>query len=252
MTSVYPLIRRRARQIASRFPTPEFYIIHAQANTASVDFFQTDPTISHIRAFVLKHIENDFGHGMAHATKVTVDAGALLLIEGRDAGYTDDLIQDHMRLVQSAGLLHDIKRKQKDHAIAGARFARVALKDFPFRGRDVEKICHAIRNHEAFKHRSPSGTPEGDLISDCLYDADKFRWGPDNFKDTIWDMVSFSNMAFPDFVARYPKGMDSLNRIKQSFRTPSGQKYGPQFIDHGIRIGEQLLDVIQNEFAEYL
>ncbi len=252
MTSVYKLIRQRARQIAAPFPTPDFYLIHAPANLKSTEFYQNDPLISELRAFVLQHIENDFGHGMEHAAKVTVDAGALLLIEGKNAGYPKRQIRNHLRLVQSAGLLHDIKRKHKDHAVEGARFANEVLKQFSFDNRDVEIICHAIRNHEAFKHRSPSKTHEGDLISDCLYDADKFRWGPDNFKHTIWDMLLFSKMALPDFMKRYPKGMDSLNRIKQTFRTASGKTYGPQFIDHGIRIGEQLITVIQNEFAEYL
>ena len=189
---------------------------------------------------------------MEHAEKVTVDAGTLLLIEGRKAGYPDEWISAHLRLVQSAGLLHDIRRKQKDHAIKGARYARKVLQKFAFEETEVEKICHAIGNHEAFKDQSSSGTAGGDLISDCLYDADKFRWGPDNFKYTIWDMVSFSKISLPDFMARYPKGMESLIRIKQTFRTPSGITFGPQFIDHGICIGEQLLDVIQNEFAEFL
>jgi len=88
------------------------------------------------------------------------------------------------------------------------------------------------------------------IISDCLYDADKFRWGPDNFTDTIWEMVSFLNPPLKTFIEHYPKGMKSLERIKQSFRTHAGQRYGPQFIDIGLAIGEELYRVIREEFDQ--
>jgi hypothetical protein len=42
-------------------------------------------------------------------------------------------------------------------------------------------IVAAIRNHEAFRKILESEDKSARLVSDSLYDADKFRWGPDNF-----------------------------------------------------------------------
>jgi hypothetical protein len=50
----------------------------------------------------------------------------------------------------------------------------------------------------------------------------------------------------------YPQGMEKIKSIKTTFRTSTGQKYGPQFIDLGLAIGEELFDVIKSEFADYL
>ena len=75
------------------------------------------------------------------------------------------------------------------------------------------------------------------MLSDCLYDADKFRWGPDNFTHTIWDMVGFINPPLKTFVSHYPKGMALLKKIRGTFRSRTGRRYGPQFIDVGIAIG---------------
>jgi hypothetical protein len=46
--------------------------------------------------------------------------------------------------------------------------------------------------------------------------------------------------------------MEGLVKIKQTFRTDTGKKYGPQFIDTGISIGEELFRVINTEFRSYL
>jgi hypothetical protein len=50
----------------------------------------------------------------------------------------------------------------------------------------------------------------------------------------------------------YPEGMEKLAKIKDTFRTRTGKKYGPQFIDLGIAIGKELFDVINREFAHLL
>jgi len=51
-------------------------------------------------------------------------------------------------------------------------------------------IADAIRNHEAFKETLEAADKEGRLVSDALYDADKFRWGPENFTTTLWTIVT--------------------------------------------------------------
>lgn len=252
MDAIYVHIRQLARQIASHFPIPDFYQDFPWENDASYQFFEENPVISRLKSFITDHINNDFGHGIHHVAKVTVDAGALMYIEGKRAGYTDTLIDRKVLILQCAGLLHDIKRKEKDHAIKGADFAGKLLKDYPLSAEEVDDICFSIRNHEAFKSTVKMKTPEGTLISDCLYDADKFRWGPDNFTHTVWDMISFRNPPLSSFIDHFPGGMEGILKIKGTFRTKTGQKYGPQFIDLGIAIGTLLLEKIKIEYAQQL
>ena len=197
-------------------------------------------------------MKNNLGHGLGHAVKVSIDAGTLMIIEGGLAGYSKDYTRRRLLLVQCAGLLHDLKRKHKNHAVKGAIFSRELLKGYTaFKHDEVEDISKAIENHEAFQKILKIQTPEGVLISDCLYDADKFRWGPDNFTDTLWEMVSFLNPPLETFITHYPKGMKGLERIKQTFRSHAGKRYGPNFIDIGLAIGEKLYRVIQKEFDPF-
>jgi hypothetical protein len=252
MQPIYARLRERARQIVAGYPQPDFYRDHAQAQKHSIQYLKKDPVLAKLRRFVNRNLENDFGHGLHHAVKVTEDAGALMYIEGQTAGYSQVKLKRRISIVQCAGLLHDIERKKKDHARLGAEHARRILKNYPLAQDEIDDVCRAIQNHEAFKEVINIETPEGILVSDCLYDADKFRWGPDNFAHTLWDMIAFSNPPLEKFMARYPAGMASLEKIKTTFRTGTGKKYGPGFIDLGLAIGKELYDVILAEYAEYL
>ena len=252
MEIIYARIRQRARQIVSQYPSPDFYQDHSLANELSLKYLETNAFTEKLRSFVAEHLEDDFGHGIKHALKVAIDAGALMIIENKLAGRSDNFINQRVIIAQCAGLLHDIQRRHEDHAVKGAVYARQVLQVFPFKSHEVDDICWAIRNHEAFKKTVKARTSEGALVSDCLYDADKFRWGPDNFTDTVWAMVSFFNIPVAQFVDLYPEGMEKLAKIKHTFRTNTGKKYGPQFIDLGLAIGEELFDVIQTEFAHLL
>lgn len=252
MEIIYARFRKRARQIVSRYPSPDFYQDHSFANELSRQYFETNSFTKELREFVAEQLEENFGHGLEHAIKVAIDAGALMIIENKLAEQTDNRINRRVAVVQCAGLLHDIKRRQENHAIKGSDYARKVLKPYPLDPDEVDDICRAIRNHEAFKLTVKSDTVEGVLVSDCLYDADKFRWGPDNFTDTVWAMVSYFNIPVVEFMDLYPEGMEKLAKIKHTFRTRTGKKYGPQFIDLGVAIGKELFNVINTELAHLL
>ena len=252
MQPIYHQIRQRARQIILRHPTPDFYHDHGPDHEASRKLFDSDLVIKKLLSFVAATLEDDFGHGLMHAVRVSHDAGTLMVIEAQQSGYDKDRLSRLVCLVQSAGLLHDIKRKRKDHSTHAATYAKKVLKKYPFSSEETENICSAIQNHEAFKDNIDVDTPEGELLSNCLYDADKFRWGPDNFHDTLWDMVSYFDPPLDKFMDGYPQGMAKLETIKATFRTSTGKKFGPQFIDLGLAIGEELYEAIKTEFSEYL
>lgn len=252
MDAIYDQIRNQALKIASGYPTAEFYRDFLKQVEFSSRFFYSDPVVCKLRKFVTQKIDNDFGHGMDHADKVALDAGSLMAIEGERNDYPDPFLTHRVRMAQCSGLLHDIKRKHKKHAKEGAMYAGKVLAAYPFSADDVVDICAAIENHEAFGEASESKTREGALLSGCLYDSDKFRWGPDNFTHTVWDMVSYANIPIKKFVGLYPKGISFLGKIKDTFRTPTGKKYGPQFIDIGLSIGKELHIYIKTELADYL
>jgi hypothetical protein len=252
MQPIYARLRERARQIVASLPPPDFYREHHDAASFSRQQLKKDPILIKLRRYLSDNLADNYGHGLEHAIKVTEDAGALMYIEGRDAGYSQDKLERRMAVVQCAGLLHDIKRKRKDHAQLGAEQAGRILKNYPLQPSEITDVCQAIQNHEAFKEGIEIESAEGILVSDCLYDADKFRWGPDNFTHTLWDMISVYNPPLERFMARYPKGMGGLEKIKTTFRSQTGKKYGPQFIDIGLATGRKLHDVILNEFSEYL
>jgi hypothetical protein len=249
MDAVYQEIREIARKIVAGYPQPDFYSDHPDEVNDSLRFYQSDDSIIRLRKAMAGSLDNDFGHGMGHVEKVAVDAGTLVIIECRLAGHTEALIRRNLLLVQCAGLLHDIRRKEKFHAEKGAQTARTILKSYPLVAEEITHICAAIRNHEAFARPDRLPARRARIISDCLYDADKFRWGPDNFAHTIWDMVGFSNPSLDAFVDHFPKGMALLKKIRGTFRSRTGRRYGPQFIDMGIAIGEALYDIILTDFV---
>jgi len=249
MDPVYLRLRKRARQIVLKHPTPRFYEDFTREVHQSHKVFNAEPLIAEIREFVAENIDDNFGHGMAHADKVALDAGTLMIIEGHQAGYPPKQMPRRVLVAQCAGLLHDIKRTQKSHAVEGAAYAREVLQSYRLSADEIEDICQSILNHEAFKETIEIMNPDRLLVSDCLYDADKFRWGPDNFTDTLWSMIACFSPPLAEFIKRYPQGLEGLNRIKTTFRTPTGIAYGPQFIDLGLAIGEELYQTILKEFA---
>ena len=249
MDAVYLEIRAIARKIVSRYEQPDFYGDHASEVRDSRRFYASDPAIARLRQDMASCLDDDFGHGMGHVEKVAIDAGSLAIIESRLAGFNEDRVQRNLLLAQCAGLLHDICRKEKSHAERGAETAHDILQSYPLIPEEVGLVCAAIRNHEAFTSLRRLPAQQACMISDCLYDADKFRWGPDNFTHTLWDMVVYLNPPLPTFLDHYPRGMALLKKIRGTFRSATGRRYGPQFIDLGIAIGEELYRIIQTDFV---
>jgi hypothetical protein len=252
MQSIYAQIQEGAMEIAARYPLPDFYKDFASENQLSRHLLETDATVAEIRRFVGQRIEDDFGHGMEHAVKVALDAGTLTVVEGKISGFSGDTTHRRVVLAQCAGLFHDIKRKRKDHAREGSNYAREVFSGCAFADDEVNDIALAIASHEAFKDPMPIESVNGEILSNCLYDADKFRWGPDNFTHTLWQMVASYNPPLSRFVARYWKGMEGVARIKHTFRTVTGKTYGPQFIEIGLAMGKDIFTMIREAYSMYL
>ncbi len=250
--ALYARLQARAREIARGMPPPAFYRDEAEAVGRSLAVFESAPLVRSLRHDLGGILDEGYGHGMRHATRVALDAGALVWVEGAKAGIEEAALLRRVEIAHLAGLLHDILRREERHAERGADLAAGLLSGRSLRVEEIEDIRIAIRNHEAFRPVVGVDTREGALLSDCLYDADKFRWGPDNFTDTLWEMVSSAGLTPETLLARWPLGIDSLARIRDTFRTPTGRRYGPQFIDDGIAIGNELHRLLAAEVARQL
>ncbi len=215
--------------------TPKFYTdFSAELSYAKRLFFE-DPLVVRCCEDVFPFLKDQFGHGVDHAKKVAIETGAIVVAESftQHNRETRHLVV----LAELAGLLHDICRLEEDHAHKGAILSKEILKEFPLSTRDVEIISFAIENHEAFQTKHSSQDYLMELVSDALYDADKFRWGPDNFTTTLWEICDYMNWDLKTIADKFPKGLSIIESIKNSFRTTTGQIYGPEFIDIGIEIG---------------
>jgi hypothetical protein len=232
--------QRLCERIASEIETPLFYVDKQDEVEASRRAFEDDLMVSRCLSIVEER-GDVLGHGLSHVRKVAVDAGALVLIEtDRDALRQER--RQALLLAHLAGVLHDIRREQPDHAQRGADEARVVLEDFDLKEEERVAVVQAIRNHEAFKPSVPLEDPSFQLLSDSLYDADKFRWGPDNFTETVWMMVAPFKVPVPALLGHFETSLEGITRIMDTFRTPTGREYGPDFIARGLLIGKRLYE----------
>ncbi|WP_212637772.1 HD domain-containing protein [Desulfocicer vacuolatum] len=250
-SEIYLKWRNRARQIVKNLPSPHFHHVCARQVSISREMLQQDALIQQIKARIYPLLDNDFGHGILHSELVCVDGAAIIQREMNSPEKAPELPREvirNMQLIQIAGLLHDTKRKEQDHAEKGAEFAQQFLKnkEFGITSLEIETVSSAIAQHEAFQIVSPEAATAS-LISDALYDADKFRWGPDNLTHTVWDMVIYKNVPPRQFLNKFPTGLDKMAQIGQTFRTDTGKQFGPDFINIGMAAGVHLFKEINSE-----
>jgi hypothetical protein len=252
MKDIYEEMIAASRAIAASFPQPSFYVCCKEPLNLSRSLFDEDVQVRRCRTLVLKELKEDLGHGIDHCEKVALEAGALAYIEGGKLSLEESLRREACLLAQITGLLHDLRRNEKDHAKASASAASRMLQEFSIFPEKEEYIVQAIANHEAFVEAKRIHSPVGQMISDALYDADKFRWGPDNFTQTLWQMLRSSRARIAPLIRRFPKGMEGISGIKETFRTETGKIYGPEFIELGLKIGVKIYQFLEERFSEEL
>jgi hypothetical protein len=236
---IYSTLKRRAAEIYESQTVPLFYRKFANEVSSSQEILQKNTLLS----YCINHFnidQEEMGHGYQHSKDVAIDAGAIVRIEGRQIESSDERLKQFVVAAQIAGLFHDIKRGTENHAVEGSKEAEKALDCYGLDDTFKGYVVVAIRNHEAFKDVVPAKDEYGVLISNALYDADKFRWGPDNFTKTVWNMLEFGNVSPQVFLNRYKNSMEYIEKIKDTFRTETGKRYGPEIIDMGLQIGRTL------------
>jgi hypothetical protein len=235
----YRRLQELSLQVASVLSSPRFYRTFRDELRHSESLLADHGLVRQCRARLDESLL-ECAHGLCHCEAVARDAGAIVLIECRerrmDAAETGALAEAAV----IAGLLHDIKRREEDHAVRGSIEAERILSEVGMDSRRRGYVSYAIRNHEAFKAVCDLGDEAGCLVSDALYDADKFRWGPENFTTTLWTMVQDRGTTPEHLHVVFPEKMKGIKQIKSTFRTATGRAYGPEIIDQGIEIGNAI------------
>lgn len=238
--SLYREFRAITEAIATDVGIPSFYSDKKSAVERSRRLFEENPVAQNL-LLSLRDREDHPGHGMVHITKVARDAGALVVLDG--PGIVEGRALDRLVfLAHLAGILHDIRRSEPDHARRGAEAAGKILTTLDLTKREAGAVVQAIANHEAFQPAQALSDPDAQLLSDALYDGDKFRWGPDNFTETLWAIVVTRRVEISVLMKYFPRGLEATERIRGTFRTRTGKEFGPDFIDRALEIGRRIYE----------
>ena len=237
--AAYQKLQDSALKLAATLPKPSFYNEHSSFIRRSEEILKGHELIRQCRTY-LDESRLECAHGLCHCEAVARDSGAIILVEGQRQDLDRSEIEPLFIAAIIAGLLHDIKRREQDHAVRGSIEAEKILSTLGVDERSRSYITYAIRNHEAFKAVCDLDDKAGCMVSDALYDADKFRWGPENFSTTLWLMVTAHNTPLDALHRTFKEKMKGIEKIKETFRTDTGKRYGPEFIDQGLMIGDAI------------
>ncbi len=237
-------LKNMARQLAKKLPVTSFYLDHAAEVEFAWDLFFDHPMILDLQQDSLAFLYDDYMFGIEHSKKVAQDTAAIVLAE--ESNLTQGEKRHLALLAQLAGLLHDIQHDEDNHALRSAEAVIPVLENYNLDKRDIELIGKAIAGHE--NHVDPGNYPDTatKLLCQALYDADKFRFGPDIFPATMWLFCDYESWSLAEIAKQFPKGIHAAKSAKHTFRTSVGKHYGPEIIEQGIGLGETMLQQIIN------
>jgi hypothetical protein len=250
MNEVIWKLQQEAQRIASRHPLPEFYSRFKAPLAIARRIFYNHRGVVRLRGMLEPGYNEALGHGVYHSSRVSVDCAALIHIETDGDRMKPAVVERLMVNGIYAGLLHDICRDKRNHAERGAEKAETILLAFSLSKNEIACITNAIRNHEAFRHSAAAARQWVQLVSDCLYDADKFRWGADTFTHTLWHMADHQALSPRELIEKFPWGMSGTVRIIETFRTSTGRQFGPEIIESGMEIGKEIYHYLLQHYRE--
>jgi hypothetical protein len=248
MNEITCKLQREAERIASRHPLPAFYTRFKAELGVAKRLFYNHPEVVRLRGIVEPEYNETLGHGVYHSSRVSIDCAALVHIETDGDHMDPSAVEQLMVLGIYSGVLHDICRDEQNHAQSGAEKAKAVLLDFCLSREEILCISEAIRNHEAFASSQSPGRQWAQLVSDCLYDADKFRWGADTFTHMLWHMMDYQNISPRELIGKFPWGMSGAASIIETFRTATGRQFGPEIVENGLAIGKEIYRYLIEHF----
>ncbi len=131
-------------------------------------------------------------------------------------------------VVEAAAWLHDVRKEQPQHALAGAEAARQILSTTDFPVHKLAAVAEVIRKHEGLV-RPKHADPLQPLEAAILWDADKLsKLGVQSLalllssENLIGQTLAERRLGFEDFVH------NTLGRTVQSMNTPPARQVAEQ------------------------
>jgi len=240
-------LKRRAKDLAASRPQLGFYRDLATELTHAKDLFFDNPLVLRMQGDALGFLDEDCGLGVEHAKKVAVEAAALILAEPSGLGQ-----EERRRLAviaELAGLLHDAIRHEDNHAEQGADLAMRLLRGYLITPEECLWVAQAIAAHESAEMPAIQGGEPATLLTAALYDADKFRYGPDIFATTLWELCECDEWTLEEIAQRFPEGARQAQALVGTFRTVEGRRHGPELLAEGISLAEELTRMLTRTLA---
>lgn len=231
-------LKNHAKKLAKEMPVAAFYLDHATEMAFAWDLFFNHSVLLRLQEDCLAFLYDDYMFGIEHSKKVAHDAAAIILSE--ESGLTQEEKRHLAFLAQVAGLVHDVQRGEDDHAHRSADAVDSILAGYPIEADDVALIVRAVAGHEERTEPSDYPDPPTRLLCQALYDADKFRFGPDIFSTTMWLFCDYNSWSLAETAGQFPKGISAAKAVVHTFRTDVARRYGPELIEQGIKLGETM------------
>ncbi|EPR34910.1 hypothetical protein dsat_2273 [Alkalidesulfovibrio alkalitolerans DSM 16529] len=248
--AMHPLKRFRddACRLAQSLPRPGFATSFAREIEAARMAFFEETLIGRLRDEALSFLYDDFGFGIEHSKAVAVDAAAIVLAE--TSFWTREDSRRMALLAILAGLLHDATRLDEDGEAKAAELSRSILAQYPLTDEERDIIARAIRDHEIRDGYIPPCDPRAALLSAALYDADKFRYGPDIYVTSLWEFCDYEDMPTPHALKCLSAAENRLPELSGTFRSRPGRSFGEEHLECGARLMPHLTDNLRNVLAD--
>jgi hypothetical protein len=227
-------LKRRARELAAVRPQSAFCLDCAEELAHAGSMFFDHPLMQRLQADALGFLNEACGLGVEHGKRVAVDAAAIVLAEPTD--FSDEERRRLALLAEMAGLLHDALRHEEDHAEKGADLCLRILRGYALSPEERLWIAQAVALHESPLPLAELGPQEVRLLAGAVHDADRFRFGPDIFATTLWELCECDEWTLEDIAKKFPEGPALAARLKDTFRTVQGASYGPALLAEGLTL----------------
>lgn len=228
-------LKRRARDLAASRPQPAFVMDCAEELSHASNLFFDHPMMLRLQSDALGFLNDPCGLGVEHGKRVAIDAAALVLAE--PSGLNQEERRRAALLAEMAGLLHDALRYEDDHAEKGADLCLRILRGYALAPEERLWIAQAVALHEISLPLAVDGGSEFlKLLTGAVHDADRFRFGPDIFSATLWELCECDDWSLEEIVRAFPEGARRAQTFLKGFRTEQGRRYGPGLIAEGISL----------------
>lgn len=229
-------LKRHARELSASRPQPAFYMECAEEIGHASSLFFDHPLMLRLQNDALGFLNDPCGLGVEHGKRVAVDAAALVLAE--PTGLNQEERRRVALLAEMAGLLHDSMRHEDDHPDKGADLCLRILRGYPLTPEERIWIAQAVALHEADLPLAEGGPESARLLAGAVHDADRFRFGPDFFSATLWELCECDDWTLEEIAQAFPQGQKHAAACLGGFRTEQGRRYGPGLIGEGLSLAK--------------